>query len=211
MKKMTAGILAVALSSSLYAGSTENYSEGRTFIGAEVGYAQSEGSISGLDQNGWPLTLNFDGNRDAEFGFHIGAQDGEWRTTLMYNYFSSNEGGAEETTHKGGLYLDYFIWSSDMDTFTVQPYIGGHVGYMTYELTADLGYGEQVLADDSNVYYGGQVGIAITASEVLQIDISYRYSLTNLHDITGTLPYVTGLDVDLDSMSGFVVGLNYFF
>ena len=39
MKKMTAGILAVALSSALYAGNVENYSEGRTFIGAEVGYA----------------------------------------------------------------------------------------------------------------------------------------------------------------------------
>ena len=130
----------------------------------------------------------------------------------MYNYFKNDEGAQKETTHKGGLYLDYFIWSSEMDTFRVQPYIGGHIGYMSYELTGDLGYGyEEVLADDSNVYYGGQIGIAITASEVLQVDLSYRYSLTNLHDMTGTIPAVTGLDVDLNSMSGFVVGLSYFF
>jgi len=213
MKKMTAGILAVALSSTLYAGNTENYSEGKTFIGAEVGYTAADGSIAFYDDfYGIQREFDLEGDNDMEYGFHIGAEDGEWRTTLMYNYFKNDEGTEKETTHKGGLYLDYFIWSSDTNDFMIKPYIGGHVGYMSYKLTGDIGYGaDEVLADDSNFYYGGQVGIAITASNVLEFDLSYRYSLTNLHDMTGTVADIPGLDVDLDSMSGFVVGLNYFF
>ena len=213
MKKMTAGILAVALSSTLFAGNTDNYSVARTFIGAEVGYMAADGSIAFYDDfYGVKRKFDLDGDNDMEYGFHLGAEDGNWRTTFMYNYFKNDEGSQKETTHKGGLYLDYFIWSSETNDMAIKPYIGGHVGYMSYKLTGDIGLGsDEVLADDSNMYYGGQIGIALTASEVLQIDLSYRYSWTNLHDMSGTIANIDDLDVDLDSMDGFVVGLNYFF
>ena len=212
MKKMTAGILTVTLASSLYAGNTENYSEGKTFIGAEVGYSKLDSSANILNNQGIEIyNIKRESDSDVSYGFHIGAEDNDWRTTLLYEYYNNGGDTTEETTHKGGLYLDYFIWSSEADGFAIKPYIGGHVGYMSYELTSDIGnHIDEVLADDSNVYYGGQIGIAITASAVLQIDLSYRYSLTNLHDMTGLVSNGNS-DVDVDSMSGFVFGINYFF
>ena len=39
------------------------------------------------------------------------------------------------------------------------------------------------VADDSGIFYGGQAGIAMTISEVVQIDLSYKYSLTTLEEM----------------------------
>jgi opacity protein-like surface antigen len=214
MKKMTAGILAVALSSSLYAGNTENYSEGRTFVGAEVGFVKLDVSANVFDTLTGLTSPTFESQSDSStaYGFHIGAQDAEWRTTLLYSYYSNEEGIDTETIHKGGLYLDYFILQSEVESFTFMPYIGAHIGYMSYEWTEDTGFGiDQVNADDSNVYYGGQVGVAVTVAESFQFDLSYRYSLTNLKDLATDIGNGYVVNTDLDDMSEIVIGFNYFF
>ncbi|OQX49596.1 MAG: hypothetical protein B5M46_04850 [Epsilonproteobacteria bacterium 4484_20] len=214
MKKITAGILAAVLSSSLYAGNTENYSEGRTFVGAEVGFVKLEASANIYDTFTGAVSPTFESKSDSNtaYGFHIGAQDADWRTTLLYSYYNNEEGLDTETIHKGGVYLDYFILQSELESVTFMPYIGLHIGYMSYEWTEDIGFGlSQVNADDSNVYYGGQVGIAVMIAESFQFDLSYRYSLTNLTDLSTDIGNGYVVNTDLDNMSEIAIGLNYFF
>ena len=212
MKKIAAGLLAVALSSSLYA--SENYSEGRTFVGAEVGFVKLDASANLHNTATGANSPTYESRSDSNtaYGFHIGAQDADWRTTLLYSYYDNEEGKNSETIHKGGLYLDYFILQSEAGSVTFMPYIGGHVGYMSYEWTEDVGNGvSQVNADDANFYYGGQIGVAVMIEESFQLDLSYRYSLTNLKDLSTDIGHGLVVESDLDSMGEIVIGFNYFF
>ncbi len=208
VKKIATGILAVALTGSLYAG---NYSEGKKFIGVELGSTKLDSSARFYPDNGVPFQLAGESDSAIEYGFRIGAQDEEWRTTLLYSYYNNDDSGFEETTHKGSIHLDYFIWSTDAGGMDIKPFIGGHVGYMSYEVSGDTGLGlREIFADDSNVFYGGQAGVSLAISDVVELDLSYRYSLTNLDDIPVEL---TGghMESSLDSMGSIVFGLNYFY
>ena len=203
IKKIATGILAVALTGSLYA---ENYSVGQTFIGVELGSTEVDSS-SRLYSDGYP-SIEFGEKSDSniEYGFRLGAQNDEWRTTLLYTYYNDEDSGYEDTIHKGSLNLDYFIWSTDAGGMKIKPFIGGHVGYMSYELNAD----PLKLADESGAFYGGQVGVALAVAEMLEIDLSYRYSFADLEDIIAE-----GIDwhaeTSLDNTGSIVFGLNYFF
>jgi len=186
VKKIAMGILAVALTGSLYA---ENYSVGQTFVGLEV-------DSTNLDRN---VLFSPEPTSDSgiEYGFRLGAQNEEWRTTVLYTYYNDEDSVYEDTMHKGSLNLDYFIWSTDAGDMNIKPFIGGHVGYMSYELEG------AITADASGVFYGGQAGVAFAIGEVVELDLSYRYSLTNLDDMPA--------DISLDNTGSIVFGLNYFY
>ena len=208
VKKIATGILAVALTGSLYA---ENYSEGKKFIGVELGSTKLDSSARLYSDDGTFTELAGKSNSNIEYGFRIGAQDEEWRTTLLYTYYNNEDSGLEETTHKGSISLDYFIWSTDAGGMNIKPFIGGHVGYMSYELSGDTGLGlREIFADDANVFYGGQAGVALAIGEVVELDLSYRYSLTNLNDMP--IDLVGGhMESSLDNIGSIVFGLNYFY
>lgn len=208
VKKIVTGILAVALTGSLYA---ENYSVGQTFIGVELGSTEVDSSAR-LYSDGYP-SIEFGEKSDSniEYGFRLGAQNDEWRTTVLYTYYNDEDSGYEDTMHKGSLNLDYFILSTDAGGMKIKPFIGGHVGYMSYELSADtLENLSVILTDESGVFYGGQIGVALAVAEMLEIDLSYRYSFTNLEDMVAE-----GIDwhaeTSLDNTGSIVFGLNYFF
>lgn len=187
VKKIAMGILAVALTGSLYA---ENYSVGQTFVGLEVG-------STNLDRN---VLFSPEPTSDSsiEYGFRLGAQNEEWRTTVLYTYYNDEDSEFEETMHKGSLNLDYFIWSTDAGGTMIKPFIGGHVGYMSYDAE-----GATITADGSGVFYGGQAGVAFAIGEVVELDLSYRYSVTNLNDMPE--------EISLDNTGSIVFGLNYFY
>ena len=93
----------------------------------------------------------------------------------------------------------------------IKPFIGGHIGYMSYELSGDTGLGlREIFADDANVFYGGQAGVALAIGEVVELDLSYRYSLTNLDDMP--IDLVGGhMESSLDNIGSIVFGLNYYY
>ena len=197
VKKIATGILAIALTGSLYA---ENYSVGEKFIGVELGSTKLDRDVQVNTNESGPTS-----DSGIEYGFRLGAQNDEWRTTLLYTYYNDEDSGYEDTMHKGSLNLDYFIWSTDAGGMKIKPFIGGNVGYMSYKLSADA-----TLADESGVFYGGQIGVALAVAEMLEIDLSYRYSFTNLEDMVAE-----GIDwhaeTSLDNTGSIVFGLNYFF
>jgi len=149
------------------------------FIGIEVGYSTLEGQNSiGLSE----------ANKDIEYGFKLGAQNKEWRTTVDLNFFKDKK----KKYQQARLSFDYFFWNSlyKSDDVVFKPYIGTHIGWMKY--TDELGN-----TSSSGLLYGGQAGLAWNVLNEVDFDLSYKYSQTNIKNV--------------DNVSGFVLGLNYLY
>ena len=222
VKKLGIALLCTALGTTLYA--RDDISTSKLFVGLELDSTKVDTSSELFltdDIYGGSVALekySATGNSVIEYGIRVGAEKEDWRTTLLYTYSSDENDGIDETMHKGSILLDYFIWSSGSTAYNVKPYIGAHVGYMSYEASAHLvGYGvDQILMDDSGIFYGGQAGIAMTISDVVQLDLSYKYSITSIDDVvdmqnTG----IPGLWLDtvygLDNMGTIALSINYFY
>lgn len=201
VKKIAAACLLMAFGSTLHAA---DITESSTFIGLELESTKSESSL----QLGDTPKVNFESDSVLEYGLRFGAENDEWRTTLLYTYYNDEDNGAEETMHKGSVLLDYFFWKTDMDTMSIKPYLGAHVGYMTYELTDDQifpGF-NTTISDGSGVFYGLQAGINMIVSEVVGFDISYKYSWTGVDD--SPLPDST---FKLDNMGSIAFSVSYYY
>ena len=175
VKKIVMVLLCTALGSSLYA---ENMSTGKGFMGLEVGYATVQGDVAGL-------LPELDREGDAvEYGLRLGAQTDEWRTILAFDYYDDSDN--DQNVEKGYLMVDYFLLQGSESAF--KPFIGLNVGYANYEST---------LVEDNGFLYGGQAGVVVSVMESIDLDLSYRYSLS---------------DADaLDHVGSMVFGINYLF
>lgn len=171
IKKIATALLCVALGSSLYA---KDISISTKFIGLEVGYAGVQGDHF--------LEADYTGE-DIEFGFRIGAQNNEWRTMFVFDYYDSSD--HDQNIEKGLFIVDYFFIDGES---TFKPYIGVNAGYANYEST---------LVEDSGLLYGGQIGFVIGATETIDLDLSYRYSLSDAEA--------------LDHIGSLVLGVHYLF
>lgn len=161
-KKIVALFLWMVLSSMLYA---ENYSEGKKFLGLEVGAAQIQGGVYLDILDPFSYDQFYEGSGMA-FGLRLGAQNDNYRTTLVYNYYDNVD--EDQNLQMGLVTIDYYVLSSEAASVTIKPFIGLNVGYMGYEST---------FVDDSDFLYGGQAGVVVNVSEKIDIDLSYRYSL----------------------------------
>ncbi len=180
VKKIAIAFFSMVLSSTLYA---ENISESSTFIGLEVGYAEVQGDVGYLLGDMAVIQPNFVGDYDVEFGIKIGAQRDQWRTTFIFDYYDSADN--DQNVEKGYLTIDYFVLEKES---AVRPYIGLNVGYASYEST---------FVEDSGFLYGAQAGIVLGIAEMVNLDLGYRYSLS---------------DADaLDHIGSAVFGINYIF
>jgi opacity protein-like surface antigen len=173
MKKTLA--LAVLLASGAYA---ENFTSSQTFIGLDLGYSQVKGYIN----NGG--TLAYEDDSDMQYGFRIGAQNEEWRTTFIFGYYDN--GDTDQNVEEYLVTVDYFLTD---ETSTIRPYIGANVGYANYE--ADY------VEDEGGVIYGGQLGFTVDLAPQVNMDLSYRYSVTDFDE--------------LDHIGGVMLGVNYKF
>ncbi len=180
VKKIAIAFFSMVLSSTLYA---ENISESSTFIGLEVGYAEVQGDVGYLLGDMAVIQPNFVGDYDVEFGIKIGAQRDQWRTAFIFDYYDSADN--DQNVEKGYLTIDYFVLEKES---AVRPYIGLNVGYASYEST---------FVEDSGFLYGAQAGIVLGIAEMVNLDLGYRYSLS---------------DADaLDHIGSAVFGINYIF
>jgi hypothetical protein len=146
----------------------------------------------GFEIAGTNLDSNSSAGTNISYGIRVGAQNDEWRTTLLYNYYNNTDLGIEETTNQGSFNLDYFLWAMETSSLQIKPFVGLHVGYMNYEWLLN-GVG----VDESDVFFGGQVGISLEVINVVELDLGYKYSKTNINT--------------LDNLGSFFLGLNYFY
>jgi opacity protein-like surface antigen len=145
-------------------------------LGIEVGYGSAKYERNSISKS----------NDDPEYGFRIGAQNRDWRTTFIGNLSR----GKEHKYQKAMLTFDHFVWQSlyEKDHIMFKPYIGGHIGWIKH--TADG-------LSENGMLYGGEVGIVWNVIDEVDFDLGYRYSATNLDT--------------LDSLDAMTIGLNYIY
>jgi hypothetical protein len=102
---------------------------------------------------------------------------------FIYDYYDSADNDQNVQTLL--MTIDYFVLDNGS---AFRPFIGLNVGYANYESTF-------IEADDW--IYGGQAGIVVDVVEMVNLDLSYRYSLSNADAF--------------DHKGGVFFGLNYLF
>ena len=123
------------------------------FIGIEAGYSEVQGNH--------PTDTSDHGN----FGFRLGSQNEEWRTTIGIDIYESKKHALE----RGFFSLDYFFMNTDeYKSVPITPYFGINIGYMNFE-----GVG----VDENGWLYGGQAGLKFSFIDSVDIDLGYRFSL----------------------------------
>lgn len=172
LKKLGFVWLCMQLSQTLYA---KDISESQQFIGVEIAITEVQGQAAS--------EIEGSVSEGTSFGLRLGAQNELWRTMFGLSYFD-NEGRNVEQLF---LSIDYFFLKSDMlFGYALQPYMGLNVGYMNYE---------SVGVDVDGITYGGQGGVLVGLTEYIELDLGYRYTLSQANA--------------LDHMGEVVFGLNY--
>jgi len=172
MKKTLA--LAALIATGAYA---QNFTTSQTFVGLELGYSQVKGYIN---DGG----IRYEDDSDIQYGLRIGAQNDEWRTTFIFDYYDNSD--TNQNVEEYLVTVDYFL--TDEST-TIRPYIGVNVGYANYE--------SDFIEDEGGIMYGGQLGFTVDVAEQVNMDLSYRYSVTDYDE--------------LDHIGAVILGLNYNF
>jgi opacity protein-like surface antigen len=180
VKKIGIALLCMTLGSTLYA--RDDISTSTTFIGLEVGYSEVQGSVGYHVDDIAVIEPNFTGDYDVEYGFRIGAQRDQWRTTFIFDYYDSSKN--DQNVEQGYLTLDYYILEKES---AFRPYIGINIGYGNYEST---------FVEDSGLLYGGQAGVVLNVAGKMNFDLGYRYSLSDVEAF--------------DHIGSFIFGFNYF-
>ena len=188
VKRIGIALLCASLGSTLYAG--DNISESRPFIGLELGYSTVQGDVGGFYPG--DIIKDYEGS-DIEYGIRLGAQKEEWRTTISFNYFDGDEDGIKQNYEKVLASIDYFFLNSEDSKF--KPFLGANVGYLNYESTSDI--------DMSGLVYGAQAGVVFSITDSIDMDLQYRYSLSNATQ--------EDHDASLDHIGGVVFGVNYIY
>jgi len=173
MKKMAIALLCTVLGTTLYA--RDDISKSKTFIGLELGYVEVQGDTSN--------ELNYTGDYDMQYGVRLGAEKDKWRTTFIYDYYDSADN--DQNVEQLLMTVDYFVLDNNSP---FRPFIGLNAGYGNYEST---------FVDDNGFIYGGQIGFVIDVAKMVNIDLSYRYSLSSADAF--------------DHVGGVTFGVNYLF
>jgi len=167
----------VAVAACVVLGSAVCAEDAQGFVGVEVGQGYVKGDTYTEARHEGDAVM---------YGLRIGAQSNEWRTTFVFNYFNSDSD--DQNVEKGMLSLDYFFLYGSQMQMEFRPFIGMNLGYANYESTG---------IDSSDFIYGAQTGIVVNLTDQLDLDLSYRYSLS-------------ASDV-FDSQSGIIFGVNYLY
>jgi opacity protein-like surface antigen len=151
-------------------------------LGIEVGYA----GLDTEDNSGASSSVS-----NVEFGFRIGAQNQDWRTTVIANM--SNSKGHK--IQKAMISFDKFVWQSlyKKDDIVFKPYLSGHIGYIKHTADGVTNAG----IDEKGMLYGGGAGLVWNVLDEVDFDLGYRYSFTQLDT--------------LDSLDAVTLGINYIY
>ncbi len=195
VKKIAVAVLCTALGSTLYA--RDNISQSQPFLGLEIGYATIQADAFNYFS---PFVYPAYESSDVEFGVRLGAQKEEWRTTLVFNYYDSENDDYTQNYMKGLLSVDYMFSMSEGGESKFKPYLGLNAGYLWYE-TGDI----PNKLDADGFILGGQVGVVFSVTENIDLDLMYRYSAgLNITDDYS--------DTDrVDGIGSVVFGINYLY
>jgi len=158
VKKVVLGAIMAAM---LFASSSAIAAE-NGFVGVEVKYhgieAQDPGTRKSFDDD------------TAALGLRIGAQNEDFRVSLMYDVVDdSEENGGDISQYLILASLDYKI---PIDSQSFHPFFGVCLGYSEYKFDSH--------SEDDSVY-GAEAGLIFTLNQKIDIDLFGRYLWSN-HD-----------------------------
>ncbi|BAF72903.1 outer membrane beta-barrel protein [Sulfurovum sp. NBC37-1] len=175
MKKLMYSLAMLTCVSSLVA---EDIAINEKIIGVEIGSAQIEADTYG--------PFGEESHRSAynvEYGLRLGAQNDTWRTLLIVNYFDSTDD--DQKYYRGLGTFDYLL----MQDSSFKPFIGVNIGYMNYKTSNPNGNN-----DENSFIYGGQAGVLFRVADEIELDLSYRYSLSSSEYVNNTGSILFGLN-----------------
>ena len=100
------------------------------------------------------------------YGFRLGADNGEWRTSISVDKMNNDKVSYE----RADLLVDYMFLMPQMQEMGLRPYIGFNVGYANYEAEGGI--------NENGITYGGQAGIVYDLGDQIDIDVNYKYSMS---------------------------------
>jgi len=120
--------------------------------------------------------------KETSFALRYGQQTLDWRTTFAI------EGNGNFQTFS--LEIDKILLDDMFGMPEFRPYLGATIGYINYK--------DNKVINDDGLYYGGNFGFIIYASDRIDADLSYHY-----YKFVDLAP--------LDSMQGGSIGFNFFY
>ena len=184
LKKITLVLVFLGVNTGLYAGGNDyDTSESSTpFIGLELGGTFVQGDTNGT-KSGEP---NHKGS-GASFGLRFGAQNAQWRSMVIFDYFHSKKD--DQKYERALIQVDYFVMPDTFAGTSFKPYVGINGGYVSYESTN--------IPNANGFTYGGQLGVVMALSNHIDVDLAYRYNMAQ--------------PTALDNIGSVVLGVNYIY
>jgi len=102
-----------------------------------------------------------DGKTNLSLGAKYGQQNGLWRTSLNLNASTDYQAFIVQS--------DRAIFKDAFETYQLKPYMGFAFGYL----------GSSLKGVDSGLVYGGDLGLNYIFNDKYDIDLGYRYLVTN--------------------------------
>ena len=164
------------------------------FLTSLFGQSPQNFSFMGLSVSTQTIDIDpGDSNQETGFGIRYGQQSLDWRTTFSLDY-------TQNAYSSVSVEIDKILLDNMFGTPKLRPYLGGVVGYMSFddsELPILLEESE-IFEETNGFYYGGNFGFIVYATDSIDVDISYHYYV------------VQNLDF-LDDLHGATLALHYFF
>jgi len=164
------------------------------FLTLLFGQGSKDFSFMGLSVSTQTIDIDsIDSTQETGFGLRYGQQSLDWRTIFTLDYTQNSYYGAS-------LEIDKILLDNMFGTPKLRPYLGGVVGYMSYDDDQlDIPVDESELFEETNgFYYGGNFGFIIYATDNIDVDLSYHYyKIQNIEF--------------LDDLHGATIAAHYFF
>ena len=137
---------------------------------------------------------------ETTFGLRFGSQTQDYRTIFTVAGNSNYQSFDAE--------VDIFLMDDMFGVPEIRPYIGGTLGYMSYDEDLLDTYRENLPVDingtrptdTSSLFYGLNLGFVFYVTDNIDMDVSYHYYFINNNDLD-----------PLDYMHGFGFALHYFY
>ena len=159
LKKMFMPLMVAGMVASASAGNYDmEANPSQVFLGVQLSGAWVQGTHQ--------TNLNY-ATRGYGYGVRLGAQNAEWRTMLTADKMNNGKVSYE----RGELHVDYLFQQPEMAAMGLRPFIGISGGYANYEAEGGI--------NENGFTYGGEAGIIYDLTENIDIDLSYRYSMSS--------------------------------
>ena len=164
------------------------------FLTSLFGQSSQDFSFMGVSVSTQEINIDpGDSSWEGGASLRYGQQSLDWRTIFSLDYTNNAYFGAS-------LEIDKILLDNMFGTAKLRPYLGGVLGYMSYDDdNLNIPAEESELFEETNgFYYGANFGFIIYAADNVDVDIAYHYYK------------VENLDF-LDDLHGASLAVHYFF